>query len=332
MLRRFARFLLRSMVVVLVAWGTVAVAAETVSRRGKPRGEMIAVGGHRLRLVCEGPRTALPVVWMEAGAFSGAADFSAIQQKLTARGYRSCAYDRAGMGYSDVGPGPRDGDAIVRDLSALMAASGEPGPYILMGHSMAGLYLRQFAASNPDKVAGLVLLDAVTPELLGQPGVASFASRFESVAKLGAVAGSVGLTKPFYWWGDRIGLPPEGKAEKRRGFISGRQSRAAHAEVQGWRAAASQALAAGALRPEWPVAVITAAPSAPSSQATASRRFAGWAEMRLAPARGSRWPMIEAIPGANHRTMLGLTYGDRAVAGVEHVLQSVERQGQPTTE
>lgn len=324
MLRRFARFALRSTVAVLVAWGTVAVAAEAVSRRGGPRGEMIDVGGHRLRLVCEGPRTARPVVWMEAGGFSGAADFSAIQQKLTAKGYRSCAYDRAGMGYSDAaGSGARDGDAIVRDLSALMAASGEPGPYVLMGHSMAGLYLRQFAASNPDKVAGLVLLDAVTPELLGQPGVERFASRFQSIAQLGAVAGSVGLTKPLYWWGDRIGLPPQGKAEKRRGFISGRQSRTAYAEVQGWRAAATQALAAGPLRPEWPVAVITAAPSTPA-QATAPRRFAGWAEMRLAPARGSRWPMIEAVSGANHRTLLGLTYGDRAVEGVEHVRRSLE--------
>lgn len=322
MLRRIARFVLRSLAIVLVGWAVAAVAAEVVSRRTTPRGESIDVGGHRLRLVCEGPKTARPVVWMEAGAFSGAADFSAIQQKLAARGYRSCAYDRAGMGYSDEGPGPRDGDAIVADLSALMAASGEPGPYILMGHSMAGLYLRQFAARNPDKVAGLVLLDAVTPELLGQPGVARFANRFDTIARLGAVAGSVGLTKPFYWWADRIGLPARGMAEKQRGAISGRQSRTAYAEVQGWRAAAAQALKAGPLSPEWPVAVITAAPAA-SSQAP-PRRFAGWAEMRTAPARGSRWPMIEAVAGADHRTLLGLTYGDRAVAGVEHVRRHLD--------
>jgi hypothetical protein len=45
-----------------------------------------------------------------------------------------------------------------------------------------------------------------------------------------------------------------------------------------------------------------------------------WDEVRQAPARGSRAPMIEAIPAANHRTMLGLTHGDRAVAGALHVI------------
>ena len=103
--------------VAVVAWGTVAVAAEVISRSHKPRGEMIDIGGRKLRLVCEGPRGSRPVVWMEVGAFSGAADFAAIQQKLTAKGLRSCAYDRAGMGYSDAGPKPRDGDAFVGDMT-----------------------------------------------------------------------------------------------------------------------------------------------------------------------------------------------------------------------
>jgi pimeloyl-ACP methyl ester carboxylesterase len=299
---------------VIVAWGTVAVAAEVISRTHKPRGEMVDVGGHKLRLVCEGPPAARPVIWLESGAFSGAADFAAIQQKLTAKGYRSCAYDRAGMGYSETGPKPRDGNAIVGDLEKLMAASGEPGPYVLMGHSMAGLYLRQFAAKNPDKVVGLVLLDAVTPEMIEQRAASQFASRMKGVAQLGAVAGTLGLTKPLYWWGDRIGLPAQGKAEKRHGFISGRQSRAAYVEVQSWQAAAEQAAAAGPLKPEWPVAVITAGPSSPQRSV--------WDEVRQAPARASKAPMIEAIPAANHRTMLGLTHGDRAVAGVEHVLKA----------
>lgn len=299
---------------VIVAWGTVAVAAEVISRTYKPRGEFVDVGGHKLRLVCEGPAAARPVVWLEAGAFSGAADFAAIQQKLTAKGYRSCAYDRAGMGYSETGPKPRDGDAIVGDLEKLMAASGEPGPYVLMGHSMAGLYLRQFAARNPDQVVGLVLLDAVTPEMIEQRAASKFASRMRGVAQLGAVVGTLGLTKPLYWWGDRIGLPPEGKAEKRHGFISGRQSRAAYVEVQSWQAAAEQAAAAGPLKPEWPVAVITAGPDGPGMRP--------WNAVRQAPARNSKAGMIEAIPAANHRTMLGLTHGDRAVAGVEHVLKA----------
>ncbi|MBL8556891.1 MAG: alpha/beta fold hydrolase [Phenylobacterium sp.] len=317
MLRLLMLSLLTLVAVAAFSWGAAAVAAEVISRSYKPRGEMVDIGGRRLRLVCEGPKGAQPVVWLEAGAFSGAADFAAIQQKLTARGLRSCAYDRAGMGYSEAGPAPRDGNAIVGDMARLMAASGERGPYVLMGHSMAGLYLRQFAASHPDQVVGLVLLDAVTPEMIERREASQFADRMRGLARLGAVAGSLGLTKPLYWWGDRIGLPAQGKAEKRRGFISGRQSRTAYVEVQSWRDAAEQAAAAGPLRPEWPVAVITAGPP--------SRAMAMWDEVRQAPARGSNAPMIEAVEKADHRTLLGLAYGDRAVAGVEHVLANAAR-------
>lgn len=309
------RLLLFAVLVLAAAWASVAIAAEVISRAHKPRGEMIDVGGRRLRLVCEGRRSAQPVIWMESGAFSGAADFAALQQKLAARGLRSCAYDRAGMGYSDSGPGPRDGDAIVRDLERLVATSGEPGPYILMGHSMAGLYARQFAVRNPDKVVGLVLIDAVTPEMIDQPGAQQFIKRATVVARAGAMAGSLGLTKPLYWLKDRIGLPPAGLAEKRRGFISGRQSRAALDEVLNWGAAARQADAAGDLAPEWPVAVVTAGPPSPQMNA--------WNTVRQAPARASRAGMIDNVDAASHTTVLGLTHGDRVVAGVDHLLANL---------
>lgn len=307
------RLILLAVLVLAAAWGAAAVAAEVASRSGKPRGEMIDIGGRKLRLVCEGPRSSKPVVWMEAGAFSGAADFAAIQQKLTAKGLRSCAYDRAGMGYSDVGPSPRDGDAITADLEKLIAASGETGPFVMMGHSMAGLYVRQYALRNPDKVVGLVLLDAVTPEMIGLDGAQKFVDGMTGIARLGAVVGP--LKAPLYLMGDRIGLPPAGKAEKRRGFISARQSRAAYAEVLSWRAAAEQAKAAGELKPEWPVAVITAG--------SLSGRMEGWNAVRQAPARGSRAGSIDNVEAASHTTMLGLTYGDRVVAGVDRVLAAV---------
>jgi pimeloyl-ACP methyl ester carboxylesterase len=310
------RLILLAVLVLAACWGAAAVAAEVLSRTTKPRGEMVDIGGGRqLRLVCEGPRSARPVVWMESGAFSGAADFAAIQQKLTAKGLRSCAYDRAGMGYSDVGPSPRDGDAIVGDLEKLIAASGEAGPFVLMGHSMAGLYVRQYALRHPDKVVGLVLLDAVTPEMIGLEGAQKFVDGMTGVARLGAFVGP--LKAPLYLMGDRIGLPAAGKAEKRRGFISARQSRAAYAEVLSWRAAAEQAKAAGELKPEWRVGVNTAGPP--------SGRMEGWNAVRQAPARGSRAGSIDNVEAATHTTMLGLTYGDHVVAGVERVLASAGR-------
>jgi pimeloyl-ACP methyl ester carboxylesterase len=297
------------------AWSAAAVAAEAISRAHRPRGEMIEIGdGRRLRLVCEGLRSDRPVIWLESGAFSGAADWAAIQQKLAARGLRSCAYDRAGMGYSDPGPKPRDGDAIVGDLEALVAASGEKGPFVFAGHSMAGLYVRQYAVRHPDQVVGLVLVDAVTPEMIALPGAQTFVDRMTGIARLGAIVGP--LKAPLYWWGDRIGLPPAGKAEKRRGFISGRQSRAAYAEVRSWRAAGEQA-ASGALDPEWPVAVVTAGPPSPQMDA--------WNAVRHAPGRAARNGMVENVDAASHTTVLGLKHGDRVVAAVEFVLRAARR-------
>ena len=58
--------------VAAVAWGTVAVAAEVISRSYKPRGELVDIGGRKLRLVCEGPKGAAPVVcaWSAAAGSS----------------------------------------------------------------------------------------------------------------------------------------------------------------------------------------------------------------------------------------------------------------------
>lgn len=309
------RILLLVLLVLAGAWATAAVAAEAFSRWHKPRGQMIDIGGRSLRLVCMGPKSERPVVWMEAGAFSGAADFAAIQAKLTTKGLRSCAYDRAGMGYSDPGPRPRDGDAITADLEALIARSGERGPFVFMGHSMAGLYVRQYAARHPEQVVGMVLLDAVTPEMVGLAGAQRFVDGMTTFARVAAATGSLGLTKPLYFLGDRIGLPPDGRAEKRRGFISGRQSRNALAEVLSWRAAADQA--AANLDPAWPVAVITAGPETPQMDM--------WNSVRHAPGRESRAGRVENIEKATHTTMLGLVHGDRAVAGVEFVLEQAGR-------
>ena len=67
----------------------------------------------------------------------------------------ACAYDRAGQGWSDPGPLPRDGVHIATDLHALLATAGIPGPYVLAGHSYGGLFIRAFARQYPDEVAGL---------------------------------------------------------------------------------------------------------------------------------------------------------------------------------
>jgi pimeloyl-ACP methyl ester carboxylesterase len=303
--------MLQGLGLVLAAWLAAAGVAQAVGQSKAPRGQMVDIGeGRSLRLVCEGPKNApTPTVWMEAGAFGGAADFGAIQQKLTAKGIRSCAYDRAGMGFSPTAPGPRDGDAISGDLARLMVASGESGPFILMAHSMGGLYVREFAVKHPDKIAGLVLIEAVTPELLEMPGADRFVNTFLAIARVNAVAGSLFLTKPAYFFlPDKIGLPPQIRDERRRATVSSRQARAALNEVEHWREAARQTIAAGDYDPTWPVAVITAA-DIPGA----------WEKGRRAPERRSHHGSYENAPAASHNSILGGGYNDIVVRGLDRV-------------
>ncbi len=284
------------------------------------RGQMIDIGGRRLRLVCQGPVSSpKPVVILEAGAFGSAADWGVVQDKLAAQGIRSCAYDRAGMGLSDPSPAPRDGPNIAQDLEKLLAAAKVPGPYVLCGHSMGGLRLRQFAARNPDKVVGIVLVDATTPEALDNEAMRQFVAHFASASKLAGVGASLGLFQPLAGTGlgDKIGLTGEAQREKRRFFASGRHNRVAAQEVALWPASARQAGAVAPFDPDWPVAVITAG----GMQSAVIR----WKASQAAPAEASRHGYIDHVEGAGHNSLLGVRFADHIVKGIDVVIAAAGR-------
>jgi pimeloyl-ACP methyl ester carboxylesterase len=117
------------------------------------------IGGRRLFLTCAGEGS--PTVVLESGAGGGAAAWAAVQPAL-AQQTRVCSYDRANLpgGASDPAPKPRGAADVVADLHALLAAAQVPGPYVLVGHSLGGLYARLYAHTYPDHVVGLVLVDA----------------------------------------------------------------------------------------------------------------------------------------------------------------------------
>ncbi|OYW30143.1 MAG: alpha/beta hydrolase [Caulobacter sp. 12-67-6] len=279
----------------------------------RPSGEMVQIDpGRSLRLVCEGPSSDRPVVWLEAGAFGFAADWGATQEALTAAGWRSCAYDRAGMGYSPSGPAPRDGLAIVSDFEKLTAASGEPGPYILVGHSMAGLRLRLYAGRNPDKIAGLVLVDAATAEAAQNPRMSGFIKAFASASRWAARGASIGLYKPLAHTrlGDKIGLPVQAGAEKRWAFANGRHNRTSADEVALWAQASDQAALQPPYDPKWPVAVVTAGPL---------KGREAWKAIQSAPAKASQYGMVDHVEAASHTRLLGRDFASHIVKAVAFV-------------
>jgi len=122
-----------------------------------PVGRLIDIGGRRLHMLCVGSGS--PTVILESGAAEGWYSWYLVQQQL-GDGVRSCAYDRAGFGFSDPAPQPRTEAGLVEDLHKLLQRSGERGPYVLVGHSLGGILARRYAYRYPSEVAGLVLVDS----------------------------------------------------------------------------------------------------------------------------------------------------------------------------
>lgn len=119
-------------------------------------GELVDVGGRKLDLRCSGSGT--PAVMLEAGAMSDSLTWHRVQP-LVAKSTKVCSYDRAGYGFSDGGPLPRDVDADAADLHALIDAAKIRKPVILVGHSLGTNIVRRFADRHADEVAGIVLVD-----------------------------------------------------------------------------------------------------------------------------------------------------------------------------
>lgn len=121
-----------------------------------PIGAHYQVEGRRLLLLRSGSG-APPVVFL-AGAGAVGLDYLNVHN-LVAELTTSVIYDRAGNGWSDGVALPRSSRQVTDELDELLRVTDVPGPYVLVGHSLGGLYARHFAARFPDRVAGLVLLD-----------------------------------------------------------------------------------------------------------------------------------------------------------------------------
>lgn len=126
-----------------------------------PPGPMADAGGHRLHLLTTGEGT--PTVILDAGMVSFSANWAWVQPEV-AKVTRVVAYDRAGLGWSEPGPQPRDAARSARELHTALQNAGIGGPYIVVGHSYGGLTMRAFADLYPEEVKGMVLVDASHPD------------------------------------------------------------------------------------------------------------------------------------------------------------------------
>lgn len=140
---------------VVMVGGVQAVAAQA------PADRLVMVATRSWWLSCAGSGS--PLVVLEAGHTESSTTWRDVQLRV-AEFTRVCSYDRAGRGRSPSAPpsaAGRTGRDAARDLSTLLGAANEQGPYVLVGHSLGGPLVRLFAAMTVDPIAGMVLVDAV---------------------------------------------------------------------------------------------------------------------------------------------------------------------------
>ena len=135
------------------------VAARRHGGRFAPPRVLIDVGGHRLHTVCRGPGS--PIVLLESGIAASSLSWTLVQPEI-ATFTRVCAYDRAGLAWSDAPSCPRTFDRIVNELAAVLATSRVDDRCILVGHSFGSFVVRAYAARRPVACGGLVLVDPPT--------------------------------------------------------------------------------------------------------------------------------------------------------------------------
>jgi pimeloyl-ACP methyl ester carboxylesterase len=152
--------------IVLVTLVLLGVAYQTIGteidkRNYAPRGQLYNVNGHQMHIYCVGDGS--PTVILQAGGAAESFWWYWVQNQMAAH-TRVCAYDRAGLGWSEPADSPRDPVTIVGELHTLLEEAGVQPPYVMAGHSYGGILTRIYAAQYPEEVTGVVMVDSMLME------------------------------------------------------------------------------------------------------------------------------------------------------------------------
>jgi len=151
--------------VLAVIVGSGALFEIVASRRARrnPPGVLVDLGGRRIHLLCIG--AGRPTIIFEPSSFGSSISFTEAREHV-ARTARVCSYDRLGSGWSDDSPSELSVGALADDLLRLQQKASIDSPVVLVASSMGGAVAEMFARRHPERVAGLVFLDAANSELL----------------------------------------------------------------------------------------------------------------------------------------------------------------------
>jgi pimeloyl-ACP methyl ester carboxylesterase len=140
---------------------SISATPQGVSQSSQPA-RLVTVGSDRMLLDCTGDASG-PTVILEAGTGDTSEVWITVQKQVE-KFARVCSYDRLGLGKSGQLTSPHTADEIVNDLHGLLHAAPVSPPYVMVGHSIGGIYVRKYADHYPTEVIGMVLLDSVHEE------------------------------------------------------------------------------------------------------------------------------------------------------------------------
>jgi pimeloyl-ACP methyl ester carboxylesterase len=286
--------------------------------RYPPPGQLVDIGGYKLHLYCTGENAGgSPTVVLETGlgGFATSPDWALVQPEI-AKTTRVCAYDRAGLGWSDPSPQPRDAQHITAELHTLLVNSHTPGPYVLVGWSYGGLYARAYANQFHDEVAGLVLLDSSSPEQCSStPAWRALCASSARNASAARILARLGLMRVIGFFQPANGLPNPQSGELLAFFSAAKDWDAQHAEFLASPVTNSQVLNSKSLG-SLPLYVLTATNHGASPELEQS-----WQAWQSGYTTLSTKSVQRVVPGATHESFVFSPTESRI--SVEAILQVV---------
>jgi len=286
-----------------------AVAAARDRRTYPPPGHLVDIDGCRMHLQTEGSGPTTVILETGLGGMSSAWGWI---QPATSRFSRVVSYDRTGLGWSEADTAPRTARLAVRRLRDILRCSHLSPPYILVGHSMGGLFMRVFADRHPEEVAGMVLVDASHPDQqLRSPAIDTHMRsgfRILRLVPLLARLGYIRLTGLFNAWAE--GLPPRQAAEAEAFLSSYRHLQATRDESLAWETVCAEVRTTGGLG-DTPLAVVTAGKDV----------LPGQPELQGELAALSRDSIHLTVRGADHVSLITRReYARAVVEAIRHVV------------
>lgn len=283
-----------------------------------PPGTFVEVNGVRMHLYCTGKGS--PTVVLDSGLSNTWLDWYKVQPEV-AKFTRVCAYDRAGVGWSDPSPGPRTSRVIAEELHTLLRNAGVAPPFVLAGHSIGGLHVRMYASLYRAEVAGLVLVDACHPDQPRRlPGFEAGNRHRRREIERDRDLMPFGIPRLMGWCGIWYGSAETGRRAALRGFdCTVRQKEGTLAEMAGSGESFDQARATGSLG-DMPLIVVSQAPSSARAQQFLSFWYPMQEELARLSSRGSH----VIAQGSGH--MIALDRPDVVLAAIRDVVAQCRRQ------